>query len=175
MENEEMDQVTVGQVAKKYGVILGAASIAFFLILALSGIYTESWAGWLGFIVSITIIVLAHNSFKADGDGYMSFGEGFKIGALMSVISAVISNAFTWVYISFVDNAYLEPIKEKAYNDMVEQGMAEEQIEQAMEFTSFMFDPTMITVFGIILGIVGGIVVSLIVTIFTKNNRPEEI
>lgn len=170
---EEIEKVTVKQLGMKWGVILALISFGYFMILNIAGLSGESTYSYLGSIFTIVVFVLAHKAFKEGGVGFMSFGEGFKIGALISVISAIISNVLTYIYIKFVDDSMLELIREKAIADMEESGQSEEQIEQAMGFAEMFMSAEAIPIFGILGGIFFGIIIALIVSAFTKNVDPS--
>lgn len=172
MENNE-GKVSIKDVSVKWGLILGVISIALFIIGAMTDTNQESWSQWLGMIPTIIIFVLAHKQFKEEGDGFMSFGEGTKIGLFVTIISSVISTLFFYIYISFVDNTFVENIREKSIIDMQENGMSDEQIEQAMSMTEAFTSPIMLAVFGILGGVFFGFILTLIVTAFTKNSNPD--
>lgn len=170
---EEIERVTVKQLAMKWGVILGLISVAYFIMLNIASLAHEQSYGYLGSIFTIVIFILAHKAFKEDNGGFMSFGEGFKIGALITIISSVISSVFTYVYVKFIDGSMLELIKEKAIADMEDQGMGEEQIDQAMGFAEMFMSAEAVLIMGTIMGIIFGIIIALIVTAFTKNADPS--
>ncbi len=169
---EEIEKVTIKQLSIKWGVILALISFVYFMILSMAGLAGESAYSWIGSIFTIIVFVLAHKAYKEEGNGFMSFGEGFKIGALISVISAIISNILTYIYIKFVDSSMLELIRDKAITDMEDQGMGEEQIDQAMGFAEMFMSAEAIFMMGIFGGIMMGCIFALIVTAFTKNADP---
>lgn len=169
----EDNYVSTGQVAKKYGLILGIISIAFFLVTVFGNLAGNSAVSWLGAIPTIAIIFLAHKEFKEQGDGYMSFKQGLGIGTLISLISSVISSVFTFVYVSFVDSTFMDTIKDKQIEKFEEQGMSGDQIEQAMGFTEIFMSPMAMLIMGIIFGVIIGVIISLIISAITKNNNPE--
>lgn len=170
---EQIEKVTVKQLGMKWGVILALISFAYFMILNMAGLAGEQSYGYIGYVFTIVIFVLAHKAFKEDGDGFMSFGEGFKIGALITIISSIISSILTYIYIKFVDGSMLELIKDKAIADMEEQGMGEDEIETAMGFMEMFMSAEGILIMGIIMSIIFGFIIALVVTAFTKNADPS--
>ncbi|MFY0653720.1 MAG: DUF4199 domain-containing protein [Cyclobacteriaceae bacterium] len=170
---EQSEKVTIKQLGLKWGPILGLISFAYFMVLVLTGNSQNQSISWLGLIFSIAIMIMAHKSFKDEGNGFMSFGEGFKIGALISVISSIISTCLTYVYIKFLDESYMEMVKEKAISDMEKKGMNEGEIDQAMEFASFFMTAEFIFIVGILMGIIMGCILALIISAFTKKTDPS--
>ncbi len=165
---------TIFDIAKKYGLILGLISIAYFVILNIAGLVTNQLASYVGYIFSIAIIFMAHKAYKNEGDGYMTYGQGLGIGTLTALISGIISSIFTFIYIKFIDDSFIEQLLDKMINDMEAKGMSDAEIDQAMGFSSFMMTPIGITIAGIIGAIFIGFIISLIISAFTKNTNPEE-
>ena len=170
---EEIEKVSIKQLGMKWGVILALISFAYFMILNMAGLAGEQAYGYVGYIFTIIIFVLAHKAYKEEGDGFMSFGDGFKIGALITVLSTVVSSILTYVYIKFVDGSMLEIIKDKAIADMEEKGMGEDEIETAMGFMEMSMTAEGILIMGLIMSIIFGIIIALVVTAFTKNADPS--
>jgi len=170
---EENDAPTTKSVAKKWGIINGLISIAFFIIIDVTGQAGNQALSWVGYVIFGVIVFLAHKEFKSEGDGYMSYGQGLGIGTLAMVFSSLISSVFFFIYVSFVSTSFIEAIKENQIISMQEDGMSDAEIDQAMGFTEFFMTPVAMTVMGFIFAIFFGFIVSLLVSIFTKNQAPE--
>ncbi|MEO1098405.1 MAG: DUF4199 domain-containing protein, partial [Bacteroidota bacterium] len=63
--------------------------------------------------------------------------------------------------------------KEEQIRSMEESGMGDDQIEQAMEISSFFMSPEFTLIIGIFGGVLIGFILSLIISAFTKNNDPS--
>ena len=172
---ESIEKSSTKQVSVKWGLIAAVVSIVFFMILTLTETDTSPWAGWIGLIPFIIIVVLAHKEFKEGGDGYMSYSKGLAIGTLVSLVSAVISSIFRYIYIKFIDEGYFARIEEQTILRLEEQGLSDSEIEQALEISSNFTNPEISLVLGIIGGVFFGFVLSLIITAFTKNSNPEDV
>ncbi|MFK7953231.1 MAG: DUF4199 domain-containing protein [Ekhidna sp.] len=172
---EESSNTTVKSVAMKWGVINGLLAIVLLLIIDFAGLIGNQAVGWIGYVVFLVLLILAHKQFKEEGDGYMSYGQGLGIGTLAMVISSVISSTFFFIYISFINSEFVDFIKEKSIMDMENQGMSDAEIEQAMGFSESFMSPVALTIFGLLGAIFFGFIISLIVSAITKNTQPEEI
>ena len=170
---EQIEKVTIKQLGMKWGVILALISFAYFMILNMAGLAGESSYSYAGYVFTIVIFVLAHKAYKEEGDGFMSLGEGFKIGALITIISSVISSILTYIYLKFVDGSMIEIIKDKAIADMEEKGMSEDEIDTAMGFTEMFMNAEAILIMGIIMSIIFGCIIALVISAFTKNADPS--
>jgi hypothetical protein len=167
-------QVTTRSTGIRYGLIAGVVSIAFFLILSVSGVnITTSPLRYLGWVITAVIIFLAHQYYKQNGNGFMSYGQGIGIAMWMGIISAVISSIFTYIYVKFIDTNFMDAIKDAQMQEMAAKGMSDEQIEQAMKIASMFMSPEAMLGFGLVFGFLGTLVIALIVTIFTQKKAPE--
>ncbi|MFY0687325.1 MAG: DUF4199 domain-containing protein [Cyclobacteriaceae bacterium] len=160
-------------IGMKYGLILGVISIGFTIVIDMMGLVGNQAIQYGSLIISAGIVFLAHKEFKDTGDGFMNYGEGFSVGAWTSVISALLSSVFLYIYITMINPGYLDVIKEQQVIALEERGMSDAEIDQALEVASFFTKPEMITLFGLLGGVFFGIIVALIISAFTKNSRPE--
>lgn len=160
------------QVSLKYGVIMAVVGIAVFVAKVALGSnpFDRDWTGWLSMVVTIGIMVMAHNSFKNDGDGYMTYGQGFGIGTLSMLISGIISMLFSLLYINFIDTGLMDNFYAIQEENMRAQGQSDQAIDVAMEWTKKLF-----WVFYIIGIVFISVICALIVSIFTQKKRPEAI
>jgi hypothetical protein len=161
--------VTTRSVGIKWGLISAAVSILMFVALTVMrmGPFESKW-GWVRLPISIILLVLAQKQFKDDGDGFMSYGQGFGIGFWMTLVGVVCVGLFTFIYISFIDTTVMEDFYTSQTNQMQERGMQDSQIEMAMGWTKKLFWP-----FFFFFGILFGLMIPLIVTIFTQKKNPQ--
>lgn len=167
--------VTTRSVGIRYGLIAAVIGIAYFLILNTLGMdMTQGFWSWVRYLITIAILILAHKYYKENGDGFMNYGQGIGISFWMGIVSSVIGSIFTYVYVKFIDSGFIEMMKEKQLEGFQEQGMSDDQIDQAMKFSGMFMTPEMILVFGLVFGIIGTVIFGLLVTIFTQKKAPEQ-
>lgn len=171
---EPIEKQTTRQTGVRYGLILGVISIAYFVALSAMGVsMTEGVGRWAGMIFTVIILVLAHKYFKENGDGYMSIGQGVGIAFWASLVSAVISNAFTYIYVKYIDESFIQALKDQQLEKFQEQGMSDAQIDQAMSFSANFMTPTALVIFGLIFGVIIGVIIGLIISLFTQKKNPD--
>lgn len=104
----------------------------------------------------------------------MSYGQGLTIGTLLSVVVAILSVVYTYIYVTFIDTNFSARILDKARADMEAKGnISDAQIEQAMSWTAkFVEGPVMLALVVFVV-VLSGFLASLVVSAFTKNSRPE--
>jgi len=169
MEETTEATVTTRSVGIKFGLILGVISIVMFLVTAVLGYNPFSTArSWIGIGISIATLVFAQKQFKDEGDGFMSYGQGFSIGFWQSLVSLVLSMAVTYVYIEFIDHAPFDVFMNEQLIKMQEQGQPDNAIEIAQTWTKKLFWPI-----GIFFGLLGSLLMVAIVTIFTQKKNQQ--
>ena len=174
MEENSSLAVTPRSVGIRYGLIMGIISIVLFLVFVIVDIDTYLKVGrWISACLAIAILILAHLYYRKNGDGFMNYGQGIGIAFWAGLISSVIGNVFTYIYVKFIDQGMITAIRENAIREMEEKGQSDEQIEMAMKFVDMFTNAEALVLFGLFFGILGMIVFGLIVTIFTQKPRPE--
>jgi hypothetical protein len=174
MEKFETTALSTRQVGLRYGLILGLISVAYFMVLVLSGVNTaDSWVRWSGFIFNAALVVLGQIYFRQNGDGYMSFGQGMGIAFWVALISSVISSGFTVLYLTVIDPEFAQMIQDMQMEAMAEQGLSDEQIEQGMKMAAKFTTPPWLFIFGMLGGVFSTMLVSLIATFFTRKENPN--
>jgi len=166
--------VTVRSAGIRFGLIGAVISIVFFLILNVAGVDMTRWYwSWIGYSITVVLMILVHKFYKENGDGFMTYGQGVGIAFWLGLTSGVISSIFTYLYIKFIDTGFLEMVKEKQIEEMQNRGLSEEQIDQAMQFASMFTSAEAIFMFGLVGAIIATVLIGVIVSIFTQKKNPE--
>ena len=165
--------VTSTSVGLRYGLLTGRVSVILSFILFVTHA-DQSPARWLGLIILIGAMVLAHKTYKQANEGFMSYAEGLGIGAFMSGVSGVISTAFSVAYMKFIDPEYMSRATETARANLeAKGGLTDEQIEQGVAMMQKFSTTGWMVLFGILGSVLGGLLIALIVSAFTKHSKPE--
>ena len=161
--------VTPRSVGVKYGLISALISVVYFLVLVVSGLnaFDNKWS-WIGMIISVAIIILAHKNFKDSGNGFMTYGQGVGIAFWIALVSVVINFALTYAYLNFIDASAMDMFYEQQTEQMSMQGLQDEQIDMAISWTKTLFWPMYL-----FMGLFFGVLVGVIVSIFTQKKNPE--
>ena len=160
------------RVALKWGAISGIASVVFSLILFLTDQIGNQALSVVPLVFAITFIVLAMREFRTLNEGYLSFGEGFGVGTLVSAIAGLISATFTTIYTSFVDTTFYERLADKTQEQWEKQGLSDTQIEQASEMTKMFQSPGLLFAIGLLGAVIFGVILSLIIAAIMQRKRP---
>lgn len=173
METNATSSITTTSVGVRYGLLTGVISIIFSFILFVTQT-DQSPVRWLGLVILIGGMVLAHNAYKAANNGFMNYSEGLGIGAVMSIISGTLSTAFSFVYMKFIDPEYMSRVMDTTRAKMEEKGgMSDEQIDQAVSMMQKFSSGGWMVLFGILGSLLFGFLIALVVSAITKNSKPE--
>jgi hypothetical protein len=174
MEETAAPSVTTRSVGTRYGVIMAVISIVMFVGMSVAGMDQTSGIGrWLGIPIFLVVLFLAQKYFLDNGDGFMSYGQGLGITFWFALVSTVIYIVFFYIYIKFIDGSFLETIKQQQIDQMAERGMSDEQIDQAMSFSSAFMTPEMMAAFGFLGAMFFDMLCGVVLTIFTQKKNPE--
>ncbi|HEX8327834.1 MAG TPA: DUF4199 domain-containing protein [Hymenobacter sp.] len=165
--------VTSTSVGLRYGLLAGLVSIIFSF-----GLYAAKMENsplkYVGSVLLVVGIVLAMREFKASNHGFMSFGQGVGIGALVSTVVGVLSAIFAYVYFNIIDPTIVERMMEKARTDMEARGgMSDEQIDAGMAMAGKFMNGPMMMLIVVLSSVLLGVVLSLIISAFIKHSKPE--
>jgi tetrahydromethanopterin S-methyltransferase subunit G len=165
--------VSPSSVGIRYGLIVGLiTTIISFLQLAFIS-DPETPLRWLGAVVGIGGIILAHKYFKQHNGGFMTYGQGLGIGTILAGVGGLLSSIFTYIYMNFIDSDYMNRVMELTRSRMEEKGMDDAQIDQAMAMAQKFSSGPITIVFGVLMSVLMGFVISLIISAITKHTRPE--
>jgi hypothetical protein len=163
---------TVWQTGIKFGLITGLILTVYSLILYFLELTSNTWLNLISFIILIIGLVYAHWSFKTNGNGFMSYGQGLGIGTIVAGVSGILSSLFSYIYVKFINPDYMANVLEEQRIALEDQGFDDEQIDQALAIFEAFRTPEVSLLTGIIFMIIFGFILSLIVSAFTKKTDP---
>lgn len=166
------EKSTIWPIGFRVGVMLALALIIYSMLLQVTGMATNKALGFVTNVFYIIGIVWAHKTYKESGDGYMTYGQGLGLGVVVAGVAGVISSLFSYLYLKFIDDSMLGEILNQSRVAMEEQGLDDEQIEQALAMTQKFTTPEMIMIWGVLGALLMGLIFSLIISAFTKKNNP---
>jgi hypothetical protein len=183
MENTDMlssdSRASWTSIALKHGILIGLITAVISLIELFTGSYGGFLFGTVSFDLVIFLVVVANRNFKKQNDGYMSYGQGFKLTFLTLFTGAIISALIIFIYLSLIDPAAIEAIKEAKLR-MIERiagwfgaSLQDEKMEEEMakiEEQTTAFSNLTENVTG---AIFSSLFLALIIPAFTKHTRPE--
>ena len=163
----------------KYGLLNGSMAILWSLLMYITELNRSTsiqWINILSMAIPIVFMVMVVKEYRSGpGNGWISFGKAFRQAFTVGVIGSVIGSLFYFLYISFIDPAFVDFQKQMQMESMAKRGMSDEMIERAMDQSAFFMQPGMQLVFAFIFGIFISAVLALIIAAIFKKPNPEEI
>ena len=153
--------------AYKYGLIYGAITIVFSLMLHFMDL-TYSGSNFpqiFGYVLLAVLIILAITAFRRDNEGKLSVGQATKIGTATALISAIITVLYIIVFANVIEPDFAEKLGELTSEQLREKApqLTEDQIAQqvAMQtkffWVSYPFILIVYSLYGLVLGWITGL------------------
>tara|TARA_B100000686_G_C16805386_1_gene989757 strand:- start:12511 stop:13020 length:510 start_codon:yes stop_codon:yes gene_type:complete len=163
--------------ALNYGTILGAANVAFALMLFFLDAHyqQDSASNIVGAVLVIGFVNYGIFQFRQDNDGFISLSEGLKIGVGIALVSAIITTLYGIILTEFMDPQFMDKVFEIQRQKMLESNpeLSEEDASNAIEISkNFTTIPFRIA-FGILGGVIFGFIISLIGGLILKRSKPQ--
>ena len=131
MEN----QVSSKSIILNNGLYLGIISVISHLALYATGSLLElNWINSIvGAVAMIVLIVMGINAYKQNSNGFISWGQGVKIGMGITMISALITVVYILLFMNFIEPDFQQQALEFQRQAWVDAGLSEEQITSMLK------------------------------------------
>ncbi|MFK7979392.1 MAG: DUF4199 domain-containing protein, partial [Saprospiraceae bacterium] len=153
--------------------------IAITLLLDTTGLINYSTGEgqyYPAILATIATLAILYYAIKQHRDeelgGYITFGRCVKLGALIGLFSGILIGVFAYVYHGFIRPDIVPAMMEFQQGQLSEQGMSEEQIEQAMSFSAPFTSPFALAITSIFNSVFWYALLSLIVGAIMKKSQP---
>lgn len=164
----------------KWGVIMGLVLVVMSYLMSMNIDYTDPqalqnrpfWEQFIQYIIIVGGIIMAHNEYKKEAGGFMSFGRGVGIGAILGLVSGVLLGIYVYIQFSILHPEFIDTTIEAAMSKQPD--MDEEQAETMMKWVEWFASPgvmSAITLLGIVFF---SVLLSLVVSIFTQKKPLTE-
>ncbi len=165
--------------AIRYGVIAAMVFIAITLLIDTLGLvdYANGTGSWISSTLQgAATLAILYYAIKQHRDedlgGYISFGRCVAIGALIGLIAGLLIAAFAFVYYGYIRPDIMTDQLAFQREKMLEQGMDEAAVEQAMGMTESFMSPAFIAASSILSSVFFYTLFSLIVGAIMKKKSP---
>jgi len=162
------------QSAAMHGLIIGLALIVFSLIDWALGFYGQN-TGFtlLTYVIIIGGLLWAGFSYRKSLGGYISYGQVFGYSVMVAVIFVLVSTIFSLILTNVIDPTYMDKLWELTEQKLLDMGMAESQIDAAMEMTKTFRHPAITFLLGFFGSAFFSTIIALITSVIVKRNNPD--
>ena len=163
----EENQPKTGKFSLTYGLILGAISVVFGIMLyTMDAHYTRETSNTvISIVIMIAVTIWGIYNFRKANGGYLSLGEALKLGAGIALISGIIAVIYTLFLSNMLDPEFATKVAEMQKEADVAAGqLSTQQIDQRYEGTinffwmTYPFILIFNIIFGLIIGLIGGLI-----------------
>ncbi len=154
-----------------WGGITAIVSTAFSQILYATG-QDESPLKWINTaLVFLGLLIGTFQVRSKSNGGYITYGEGFMAGFLMTCINTVVAVIATIVGLQ-IHPDMIDKIRERGLTDMINKGYDEKQIEMGKHMMETFTTPVAIVIEVIIITLFFGSLFSLITAAICNKKKP---
>ncbi|WP_297792088.1 DUF4199 domain-containing protein [uncultured Eudoraea sp.] len=170
----EENQPKTGKFSLNYGLILGAISVIFGIMLYSMDAHTSQDPSntVISIVIMVAVIIWGIISFRKANGGFLTLGEALKLGAGIALVAAIIAVLYTVLMANVIDPDFALKIAEnqKAAGEAAGT-MSAEQLQQQYDGTInyFWISYPFILIFNIIAGLIIGLIGGLIL----KKAKPD--
>ena len=173
MENQASSKGIILNNGLYFGIILVISSLIVYAL----GMHLEPTGGYINFaIMAIAFIafpIIGMSAFKKSNEGFMSWGQGVKIGVGIIVIGSIIGTLYQVAFTTFIEPEFYAQVEEVTRKALLDAGSSEEQIEMQIEMQNkFQGTPVGYGI-GILFMAFVGFVISAIVAAVKKQSEEE--
>lgn len=171
MEN----QANSKSIILNFGLYYGLAGVFLNLVFYALGMHLDPGIPGMivGLVVMIALIILATKKFKSDNGGFMSWGQGVKVGLGVVLIGIIINIIYQQIFQNFIEPDYMNQVMINAEQKLNDMGLTQEQIESQMEMSKKFSSPLMQSSFALLGGLFFGFIASAITSAVMKKNEEE--
>lgn len=150
------------QIGIKYGVIAGFIYIIiglmnFMFELSAQGGMTGILMWIVSFGLTFAVVYVAVKELREE-NGSLTTGQGVKLGVMIGLIAALMASAFTIIYTQLIDPNVMMDQMAAIEEGWENQGMSDEQIEQARGFTEPFMNLAFAIPITILTYVIGGLI-----------------
>jgi MFS family permease len=158
-----------------YGIYLGVATVLISLITYALGMHLDPhWSvSLVSGILFIGLIVFGIKKYREINNGFLTWGQGVKIGVGIAIVAALIGTIYNYLFMTFIEPDFINQAMEISNQKLLDQGQTEEQIEAINEMSKAFQAPFLIAALGIIGSAVGGFIVAAIAAAIMKKSEEE--
>jgi len=155
-----------------YGVLFGFIMVLIFVIQQFVPGMTPSRLSIINIVVLGVGLILVPIVLKKQNGGLMSFGQGLGSNGMLIIVSTIISALFIYLYVKFVDDFYLEALKE-ARIEKLSSRMSEVKARQLIASSGQFFSAEFIMVPLVISKFAIGFILTLIIVAVLKKQEKD--
>ncbi|SMC87043.1 DUF4199 domain-containing protein [Cellulophaga tyrosinoxydans] len=161
----EEKRPTTGKFGLIYGVIAAGIGIVFtFMLMAGDMLYDQSPVkNIVQILIFVGVVIAAIYNFRKANNGFLTIKKALGIGFIASLVTAILSIAFTYILANFIEPDFWDKFSEIVRVAIEESNpnLTPEQVEGGVSMQIMFFYP-MILIFNLFIGFITALITGLI-------------
>ncbi len=157
----------------RYGLLLSAIAIAYFLTTNFYRVSGQDLYGWLGNLIFPVGIGIHLGLAKRQSP--FTFLQGLKAGIVVSAVVAVASSLFMFLYLSFVSDFMIQNAIEIQTRSMLASDISIDEFHANVNKLKANLTPTFYLLFGIVSSLIIGALSSLVLSGILATKKTESV
>ncbi|RLD59081.1 MAG: hypothetical protein DRJ01_11780 [Bacteroidetes bacterium] len=166
---------TLGKNAMTYGAITGFALVLISLLFYSSNLQNSGYLNFITYLILGAGVYIGTKNFRDKSlGGYMNYSKSVGSGALICLFSSFILAFYFYILYKVIDPNGIQVLIQTMEENLINQGMPDEQIEMFLEILNKTMTPGIIA-FGYVFSITFyGTILSLILSFFIKKVKTQK-
>lgn len=168
------EKSTIKNLILTYGFLLGIGTIIVSVLKYTFGNYLEKTIieSVIGILLIIILIVYPIRIFKNSNNGYLKLSHALKIGLGVSLIAAILSAIYIYVFANFIETEFVNNLLAIEIDKLKDRGLNGSDAKKSIEMMQKFMMPMMITGV-IIMNLFLGFLVSLFTGLILRKEDPN--
>ncbi|MGE0088964.1 MAG: DUF4199 domain-containing protein [Bacteroidales bacterium] len=152
------------------GVILGIVLVIYSVLLYILDLNMNKSIGYISNLFIIVGLWWFTKSYRDNNlGGNITYGQALGYAMVIVVVAAIISSIYSYIFIKFIDPSVIDKGMAMAEEEMIKQGMSDDQIEMAQSMSKKIMSPGLMNIMGFIGTVVIGFIIALITSAVVKK------
>lgn len=169
------DQETNGyQLARsiglKYGGWLGLGLGAVTIVLYAVDAFSNQWEIGVSVPAMLLIMLAAMLTFRKSNGGFMTLGQGFRVGLTTAVMAALVNTVMTQIYTQMIDTEATQRALDRSSQRMLQAGESVDRVSLYVQFMEKLAPPHIAIAATLITVAFFGAIAALILGMLLKQN-----
>ncbi len=158
-----------------YGLILALSLIIFTVVLSLFQVINSN-VTLLAQVTFTSVAIVFGNKNLRDNmqGGFISYGRSLGSGTYIGFIAGIAMALFTYLFYGMISPESLETVIKASEEQILQQGIPEEQLDMAMSITRKLMTPSVMAVSAFFNTIFWAFLSSLVISAVLKRNPEDE-
>ena len=156
-----------------YGAILGVVGILVAVVLYILNAQFKTWALIVSVLISISVVTYCLKAYRNEYlGGFARYGQLLLMTLAIAVISSLLSVAYTYVLVNYIDEDYVEKAKQMTIEKMSENPrMTEAQLDIMIDRVDTKTTKASTIRRGMIGGVIFTFIIGLVASAFLKREE----